>query len=202
MGRPRVALRDAKQKYNYNRQRQLRHNNQWNLTFEDWYQYFLDNGIDKNKPVGGVTKNFLCLCRKDDSKPFQLDNLILKTQGKNNLGVPSRSQGVERPQTWKVKDPDLHKMYMPFLKARAQANFRGEDWTLTFEQFADIWGDRWALRGRASTDLAMTRDDLEGAWAENNVIIVTRREQLRRSREYAIQNKTLTPWGTHTGRRK
>ena len=73
-----------------------------------------------------------------------------------------------------------HDQFVAFGRARAQALFRGEPWCLTFEEFEQIWQDCWHQRGRASEDLCMTRTDPEGAWATNNVELITRAEHNRR----------------------
>jgi len=190
MGRPRLPLRYAKNKYNYNKIRQEKNGNVWDLSFEDWYAFFLANGIDKNLTNGPITKNFLCLVRKDESKPFNKNNISLATQGANNIGRPCRSLGKSRPNTWIIKDPALHKMYIPFLKAKAQTAYRVREglaegiWLLSFEDFVDAWGDLWQFRGKSSLDYAMTREDFEKDWTRDNVIIVTRKEQLQRAHDY------------------
>ena len=72
-----------------------------------------------------------------------------------------------------------------FHRARAQAEFRYEDWELTLEEWCEIWPDeRWALRGRDVDDLCMTREDLDGAWSKDNIILMTRRDQLKRKEQY------------------
>jgi hypothetical protein len=86
-------------------------------------------------------------------------------------------------------------MYIPFLKAKAQTDFRVRekiavgDWRLTFEEFVAAWGDLWQLRGRASSDFAMTRECFEGDWTADNVVVVTRKEQLERARQYRESQK-------------
>jgi hypothetical protein len=89
-------------------------------------------------------------------------------------------KGVARDFMWHYTDPKEHEMHIPFLRSRAQANFRGEPWTLTIQQFFDLWRDHWHLRGRKPDDVCMTRRDYNGIWDEENSIIVTRREQLKR----------------------
>lgn len=87
-----------------------------------------------------------------------------------------------RPWTW-ITGPDelLHEQYYAFLKQRAQARFRREAWNLSFEQFHQIWAQDWHRRGRASSDMCMTRDDYDLPWDLSNVTIVPRHEHVRRS---------------------
>lgn len=89
-----------------------------------------------------------------------------------------------RPHCWKVQGEIPHKQHIAWLRAKAQANYRGEVWLLTFEEFQRIWLGYWTQRGRASTDYVMSREDPEGAWAVGNVSCVQRFEYLRRQKEY------------------
>jgi hypothetical protein len=68
-----------------------------------------------------------------------------------------------------------------FLRSRAQATFRGEDWTLTWEDFQAFWSTRtlWEQRGRHHEDLVLTRYDWEGAWSKDNCCIISRLDHLR-----------------------
>ena len=190
MARPRIPLRDAKQKFKDNKERAIKMGNGWTLTFEEWYQWWLDHGIDKNLSGEQYTKHSLILVRTDLTKPYSIDNITAMTRGKTNTGRPCRTLGKERPNTWVIKDPVLHKMYIPFLKAKAQTDFRVRekiavgDWKLTFEEFVAAWGDLWQLRGRDSSSFAMTREDFDGDWTADNVVVVTRKEQLERARQY------------------
>ena len=97
-----------------------------------------------------------------------------------------------RPQDWMYPDPFDHERHIPFLRARAQAWFRDEDWELTFEDYCYFWTfEAWSCRGRGSSDLAMIRLDTEREWSVENCRIVTRREQLERQREKKRYIKSL-----------
>lgn len=98
--------------------------------------------------------------------------------------VPGPGRKAPRPHVW-VSGPDeyRHTMYMPWLKAKAQANFRGETWKLTFDEFYSLWKDDWSKRGRKAEDMCMTRNDPNGAWDYKNTLIITRHEHLKRQGE-------------------
>ena len=90
-------------------------------------------------------------------------------------------KGVERPHVWICgEDPYKHQMYLPWLKAKAQADFRGEEWLLTFEDYFTVWNGKWEERGRDSDQLCMTRIDWTGAWSIDNVYTCTRKEHCGR----------------------
>lgn len=84
-----------------------------------------------------------------------------------------------RPYIWKIgPDEDRHRMYQPWLVSRAQANFRGESFELTFEEYYQLWKNDWDNRGRQPDNMCMTRIDKEGAWSIDNVHVITRKEHL------------------------
>jgi hypothetical protein len=70
-------------------------------------------------------------------------------------------------------------MYQPWLVSKAQANFRGEEWQLTFEEYYQMWRNDWDNRGRYPENMCMTRIDKEGPWAVGNVHVITRKEHLQ-----------------------
>jgi hypothetical protein len=106
----------------------------------------------------------------------------IKTGPNGTAGRPKPYLHGPKPHRWICgPDPELHKMYDPHLKAKAQAMYRGEDWTLTFDQFAELWRDQWQFRGRDGDDLCMTRTDTEKGWHRDNCEIVTRKEANARS---------------------
>lgn len=89
-----------------------------------------------------------------------------------------------RPHVWKVQGEEPHKQYIAWLRAKAQANFRGEVWLLSFEEFQRVWLGYWTRRGRGREEYCLSRDDVDGAWAIGNVACVQRIDYLRRQREY------------------
>lgn len=94
-----------------------------------------------------------------------------------------------RPDRWIVQDPQLHELHQPWHKARAQAHYRGEEWQLTFEEFAELWDGKWDQRGRQRHDLCMTRRDWHAGWTRANCEIVTRLEWARRCTARRSRNK-------------
>ena len=100
--------------------------------------------------------------------------------------------GKVYPDSWKCgPDEYKHSMYLPWLRAKAQANYRGEDWQLSFEEFYTIWKEQWSNRGRLITSVCMSRDDMDGSWDIKNTIIITRYEHIKRTAEHR-KSKGLT----------
>lgn len=91
-----------------------------------------------------------------------------------------RQKGLQ-PNLWKHPyDPVKRAKALAWVRAKAQAKFRGEEWAITEEEWMNsVWPDSlWARRGRKSMDLCLIRDDARGSWHIDNIIMVTRRTQL------------------------
>lgn len=100
---------------------------------------------------------------------------------------PNRhGKGVPRPHMWLIGPDDSykHSMYLPWLRAKAQANFRQEGWTLTFEEFYNIWEKEWPNRGRGSDQMCMSRLDFEKEWTADNCVVIIRSEHLKQQGQY------------------
>jgi hypothetical protein len=107
---------------------------------------------------------------------------------------PQFGPGVERPFMWRIGEDAgsyKHSMYHPWQLGKAQAIFRKEEWTLTFEEYYDLWKDDWNNRGRAPENMCMTRIDEELAWDRKNTIIITRSEHLKHQGEKRRRKKML-----------
>ena len=106
-------------------------------------------------------------------------------KGRKNTG--RHAAGMARPHVW-LCGPDeyRHQMYTPFLKAKAQANYRQEGWSMTFDDFFDLWNGKWERRGRKPDDLCLTRIDVEKPWTRDNVYIIERLEHLKMQNQKRI----------------
>jgi hypothetical protein len=114
--------------------------------------------------------------------------------------LPWRAKGKLSPHVWKSgPDPVDHTLYVQCQRARAQANFRNEDWQITEQEFINIWriDDRYKLRGRGLNSLCMIRVDTDLPWTIDNVEIISRVEHLKTCNKEKLET---TNWGK--GRRK
>jgi hypothetical protein len=66
----------------------------FNLTFDQWYDWWLNHGIDKNLPTANRNKrDELCMCRNLDSGPYELGNIYCDTRENNTrYGMTLRYQ--------------------------------------------------------------------------------------------------------------
>lgn len=63
---------------------------------------------------------------------------------------------------------------LSYCRMKAQAKFRKEEFTLTWEQYQEIWDGKWHLRGSEKGGLCLTRIDWEGPWSIDNVSLTDR----------------------------
>jgi len=70
------------------------------LTFEEWYQWWFQNGVDKNDPsIGGLKRNQLtelCMCRFNDTGPYALNNIYCSTRSQNSKDAHTHSGYIQK----------------------------------------------------------------------------------------------------------
>lgn len=92
------------------------------------------------------------------------------------MGKP---KGKIYPHQWKSgTDVIDHKLYTDCQRARAQATYRGEVWTITESEYIQLWrkDDQYLKKGRGTDDLCLVRRDYEQGWHLDNVEIRSRLE--------------------------
>lgn len=72
----------AKSRYNDQKGAARKRGIAFNLTFEQWDQWFLNQGIDRNIPQG-KDANCWCMCRFNDQGSYDLNNIYLDTNSNN-----------------------------------------------------------------------------------------------------------------------
>ncbi len=106
-------------------------------------------------------------------------------------GSPGRGTGP-RPHTWVTgPDPVRHEQYNAWLKARAQANFRGEQYDISFQDWVDIWGTNWHRRGRSPDSLVLMRRRWQEPWTKKNAQLVDRPTFHQRQAKIKAEKKIL-----------
>lgn len=78
-------------------------------------------------------------------------------------------------------DDRKHDQHWAWLRKKAQAKYRGEDWTLTIDEWFKLWddSDQWDNRGRHPHASAMFMKDPQLGWHIWNVEICDRTVRLR-----------------------
>ena len=86
-----------------------------------------------------------------------------------------------------IIDQDIKYAWM---KHRSQAAYRGEDHSITLEEWRELWpNELWFQRGRSVGSLCLSKLDIESGWSIDNVEICTRRKYLKRAKDYRDANR-------------
>lgn len=93
-----------------------------------------------------------------------------------------------RPHVWKVQGQVPHQQSVAYQRMKAQAKYRNEAFELTFEEFQQLWMNRWDQRGRGADQYCLTRQDPDQPWNTANCQCVTRKEYLQRQEFYKSRN--------------
>ena len=96
-----------------------------------------------------------------------------------------------RPLAWYYPDPFDHARHLPYLRFKAQCNYRKEKVELSIEDWFLLWADPavWSKRGRAGDSYAITRINSELPWSLANCVIVTRKEQCRMAQQRSTESR-------------
>jgi len=70
--------------------------------------------------------------------------------------------------------------HLAYQRHKAQAVFRGEGFDITEEYWNEIWTEtRFNQRGMKANDICLTRRDHEKPWAQGNLCLLFRQQQLQ-----------------------
>ena len=99
------AMKRTIAKYYYGIQKRgaKKRNVPFNLTFEEWDNWWLSHGVDRNVPRTFV-KDSLCMCRKGDVGPYELGNIYCATLEQN--GKDKIANNIFPPHTKRISTPD------------------------------------------------------------------------------------------------
>lgn len=88
------------------------------------------------------------------------------------------------PTTWITGPcPIRRDKHYSWRKHLAQAKFRNESYSLTWEDWESIWDDdTWSLRGRAADCVCLAQKTPGDGWHLDNVEVITRRQHLSTKR--------------------
>lgn len=116
-------LNHARRCYQNKKREAKTRNIEFKLTFQEYYEWFLIQGIDKNIPQK-LNKHAWCMCRFNDTGPYELGNIYLDTMENN-----SRFGAFTQKYIKKIKIDHSHrcvKVITPdgvFESVRAAANY-------------------------------------------------------------------------------
>lgn len=100
--------------------------------------------------------------------------------------TPGKQGRYVNPDHWITgPDPLTREKYYAWLKHRSQARYRKEEYSITWEEWQQLWSDEDFLkRGRSPSHLCLLKIKIEEGWHVNNVTVVARRSQFKRTGEY------------------
>jgi hypothetical protein len=83
-----------------------------------------------------------------------------------------------RPNTRRYPDPVDHKLFSDWMRARAQAHYMNQEWTITEDDYIELWrtNDRYLKKGRSNDEFCLVRIDYDLGWHLDNVKVITRLE--------------------------
>jgi hypothetical protein len=74
----------ARRRYNIQKWHAKKRNISWEISFDEWYNWWLQNGIDKKIKNGQfINGNQLSMCRFNDTGPYKIDNIYCATNKQN-----------------------------------------------------------------------------------------------------------------------
>lgn len=87
-------------------------------------------------------------------------------------------QSGPRPHCRKYPDDIDTKLFMDCMRARAQAKYFDQEWTIGEQEYIAMWrtNDRYLNKGRGNDQYCLVRRDYDLGWHLDNVQIVTRLE--------------------------
>jgi len=93
----RVTLPRARRKYSLHKAQAKYRGIPFLLSFEEWYDWWLQNGVDKQLDTSYKKgdPNRLCMCRFKDQGAYELANIYLATHHQNLLDA-GREGGIHR----------------------------------------------------------------------------------------------------------
>ena len=100
---------------------------------------------------------------------------------------PPKNTGP-RPSMWKTgPDPVIHDQYIAYIRHRAQAHHRHEQYELTFEDWQWLWQGHWHHRGRGARNMVLTRVAWREPWSRSNCMVVSRSTQVYRQLQKKLE---------------
>ena len=106
---------------------------------------------------------------------------------------PDKGFSRAGPESWKTgPDPEVRRHYYRFLRAKAQARFWQQEWTILWEDYLDLFKTAPGEWGRTKDNQNLTRVDTSEGWHVWNVRLMRRIDAMRRGTR---GRKRITPKG-------
>jgi hypothetical protein len=100
----------AFEKFRAQRYQARRRGIDFQLTFDEWYNWWLANGVDKNMGVQWTSTTRLCMCRFNDTGPYALNNIYLATHSQNIKDMFKTGHVYKPTHRWGDKEITLKEL--------------------------------------------------------------------------------------------
>jgi len=110
---------------------------------------------------------------------------------RRNPDSPVGQKGPRKGLWLTGPDPKVHKHYYRFLKAKAQAKFWKQKWTIMWEDYLDFFKTMHGRWGRGKKSKNLCRINTNQGWHIWNVQMMVRGQAMRRP----TKNKRIKPKG-------
>lgn len=94
-----MERKQAKARYGWQKRTSKKRNVPFLLSFEEWDQWWLSNGVDKNLPAVKNNRNTLCMCRYNDVGAYELSNIYCATKSQNSLDQKAQGRKCKKLTT-------------------------------------------------------------------------------------------------------
>lgn len=78
----------------------------FDLTLEQWYEWWLIQGVDKNIKTSSLKGDILCMCRKEDKGAYRIGNIYCATKSQNTKDAAKFNPRIG----WKLSDETKKKI--------------------------------------------------------------------------------------------
>ena len=93
-------MRTAKHRFQTCKSEAKFRNIDWELTFDQWNNWWLSQGYDRNQPFANTSES-PCMCRIGDVGSYRLDNIYCATRSQNSIdksiNKPTASKSIQTP---------------------------------------------------------------------------------------------------------
>jgi hypothetical protein len=116
----------AKWKFAKHRAQAKFRNIEFKFSFEEWYQWWLNNGVDKNIYQQWASTQRPCMCRNNDTGPYEVNNVYFATHVQNTRDSTNHRGGAKQKFQYRWADQTvsssfllkqgIHSKYHPWFK--------------------------------------------------------------------------------------
>jgi hypothetical protein len=120
----RAEYADLKAKFHHHKNNAIRRGIDFQLTFDEWHNIWLSSGHLADRGRG---RNKYCMSRYNDSGPYAIGNVEIKTNQDNFAEVPTEKLGTKGKPAWNKGIPRTAECKLKQSIKMKQNHLRSED---------------------------------------------------------------------------